>query len=109
MVGAVRRARTGESMVTLDGERRGLDPDDLLICDGSGRPVGLAGVIGGLLGAVAGGFIGNRVWDSQRLGGTLLGAGLGGIAGAAAGSAIEAADDRRSDDECALYLDRHMA
>ncbi|MBU6201118.1 MAG: phenylalanine--tRNA ligase subunit beta [Acidobacteria bacterium] len=45
---AVRRARAGESMVTLDGERRGLDPDDLLICDGSGRPVGLAGVIGGL-------------------------------------------------------------
>lgn len=68
-----------------------------------------AGVIGGLLGAVAGGLIGNRVWDSQRLGGTLLGAGLGGLAGAAAGSAIGAAGDRRSDDECALYLDRHTA
>ena len=68
-----------------------------------------AGVIGGLLGAVAGGLIGNRVWDSQRLGGTLLGAGLGGLAGAAAGSAIGAAGDRRSDDECAHYLDRHMA
>lgn len=44
----VRRAVTGESLVSLDGQHRTLDPDDLLICDGAGRPVGLAGVIGGL-------------------------------------------------------------
>lgn len=44
----VRRAVAGESIVSLDGQERSLDPDDLLVCDGAGRPVGLAGVIGGL-------------------------------------------------------------
>ena len=39
------------------------------------------GIIGGLLGAVAGGIIGNRSFDSERLGGTLLGVGVGGLAG----------------------------
>jgi hypothetical protein len=68
-----------------------------------------AGVIGGLLGAVAGGVIGNRAWDSKRLAGTLIGAGVGGLAGVAIGSAIGAASERRRDDECALYLDRYMA
>jgi hypothetical protein len=68
-----------------------------------------AGVIGGLLGAVAGGVIGNRAWDSHRLAATLLGAGVGGLAGVAIGAAIGAADERHRDDECAYYLDRAMA
>jgi phenylalanyl-tRNA synthetase beta chain len=43
----VRRARAGDSMVTLDDVERPLTPDDLLICDATDAPVGIAGVMGG--------------------------------------------------------------
>ncbi len=42
----VRRARHGESLVTLDGENRDLTTGHLAICDAE-KPVALAGVMGG--------------------------------------------------------------
>jgi tRNA-binding EMAP/Myf-like protein len=42
----VRRARAGESIVTLDGKSRALDPDVLVIADRE-RAVAVAGVMGG--------------------------------------------------------------
>lgn len=42
----VRMANAGEELVTLDGQKRTLDTDDMLIVDDSG-PIGLAGVMGG--------------------------------------------------------------
>ena len=42
----VRRARDGETLETLDGARRTLTTDDLLICDGTDQAVGIAGIMG---------------------------------------------------------------
>jgi hypothetical protein len=66
-------------------------------------------VIGGALGALGGGFAGNRIAGrGDRLAGTLLGAGAGAVAGAAIGSAVGADADRRSrSDYCEEYLARY--
>ena len=44
----IRLASDGETMTTLDGVDRQLTADDLLICDLTDRPIGLAGIMGGL-------------------------------------------------------------
>ncbi len=42
----VRRAKDGDTFVTLDGQERKLDKDVLMICDGE-KEVGIAGIMGG--------------------------------------------------------------
>ncbi|HEX6238343.1 MAG TPA: phenylalanine--tRNA ligase subunit beta [Acidimicrobiales bacterium] len=44
----VRRARPGETLVTLDGIERTFSGDDLLICDAHDAAVGIAGIMGGV-------------------------------------------------------------
>lgn len=53
----VRRAKAGETLVTLDGKKHDLDPEDLLITDSpngeqGSRILGIAGVMGGEYGEV---------------------------------------------------------
>jgi len=43
----VRRAKAGEEFITLDGVKRTLDDQTLMICDGI-KPVAMAGVMGGM-------------------------------------------------------------
>src|ERR671931_132036 len=43
----IRRARKGEALQTLDGQTRLLTPEMLVIADGAGSPIGLAGIMGG--------------------------------------------------------------
>jgi phenylalanyl-tRNA synthetase beta chain len=44
----VRSARKNEKLVTLDGTKRELTEDDIVIVDLDDRPIGLAGIMGGL-------------------------------------------------------------
>jgi len=67
------------------------------------------GIIGSLLGAITGGIIGNRVADSERLGGTLIGAGVGGLAGLAIGTLIDRDGDGKDDRyDCQAALDNYL-
>jgi phenylalanyl-tRNA synthetase beta chain len=43
----VRMAREGEAIVTLDDVERKVGPLDLLICDATDEPIGIAGIMGG--------------------------------------------------------------
>lgn len=67
------------------------------------------GIIGGLLGAIAGGIIGNRAYDSERLGGTLIGAGVGGLGGLLIGSLIGGGRDDRGEYDCEAALDSYLS
>ena len=44
----VRFAKVGETITTLDGQSRDLNPSDIVIANGNDVPVGLGGVMGGL-------------------------------------------------------------
>jgi phenylalanyl-tRNA synthetase beta chain len=43
----IRMAAEGETIITLDDVERTLTADDLLICDATDRPIGIAGIMGG--------------------------------------------------------------
>jgi phenylalanyl-tRNA synthetase beta chain len=48
----VRRAKPGETMTTLDGVERSLDPDMAMVCDAEG-PSGIGGIMGGEISEVS--------------------------------------------------------
>ena len=48
----VRRAKPGETMTTLDGVERKLDPDMAMVCDAEG-PSGIGGIMGGQISEVS--------------------------------------------------------
>ncbi len=52
----VKRARSGEKLVTLDGEERMLGPEDLIIYDGEG-PTSMSGTMGGARSEVSEGTV----------------------------------------------------
>ncbi|MFV0643092.1 MAG: hypothetical protein ACK5NN_01115 [Sphingomonadaceae bacterium] len=62
--------------------------------------------LGYVLGGLAGGVIGNRAWDSERLAGTLIGGGTGALLGGLIGGSIKKSGKDR--DVCKAYLDRYM-
>ena len=66
-------------------------------------------IIGGLLGAIAGGIIGNRVADGDRLAGTLIGAGTGGLGGFLLGNLIGGSRDRDEPYDCEAALDSYLS
>ncbi|WP_052761855.1 glycine zipper domain-containing protein [Aurantiacibacter luteus] len=113
----------GRLAYTLAEREAWLSDCRLLMADGGGyydddryydRRGGNGAVIGGLVGAVTGGVIGNRVADGNRTAGTLIGAGVGGLAGAAVGSALDSDGDGYAsrgeiwaDRYCDAYLRRY--
>ncbi|MDO7907407.1 phenylalanine--tRNA ligase subunit beta [Paenibacillus sp. JX-17] len=66
----VRFAREGETMVTLDGQERKLEPHMLLITDGT-KPVALAGVMGGANSEVTGETVNILLESAKFDGGTV--------------------------------------
>ena len=50
----VRRGKKSETVTTLDGVERPVGPDDCLICDAEGHPVGIGGVMGGASSGISG-------------------------------------------------------
>lgn len=64
----VRQAGEGETLVTLDGQERKLEAGALLITDGENKPVGLAGVMGGLNSEVTGDTV-NIILESAHFDG----------------------------------------
>ena len=49
----IKRAGNAQKFVTLDGQERQLDPDDLMVCDDE-QPLALAGTMGGLSSEITG-------------------------------------------------------
>ena len=66
----VRLAKEGETLVTLDGQERKLEPHMLLITDGV-KPVALAGVMGGLNSEVTDGTVNILLESAKFDGGTV--------------------------------------